>query len=63
MCGVTFKNQPSVGGQLTGSICSAYPLCSIAVTAAIFIQEAVRYTVYIGSAYAKFVLSGQPSTY
>jgi hypothetical protein len=63
MCGVTFKNQPSVRGQPMRSICLAYPSYSIVVIVATSIQEAVRYNVCTGSAYANHIHSGQPSTY
>jgi hypothetical protein len=63
MCGVTFKNQPSVRNELMRSICLAYPHHSIVVIAATYIQEAVRSTIFTCSAYADHIPSDQPSTY
>jgi hypothetical protein len=62
MCGVTFKNQPSVCGKLMRTICLAYHY-SIVVIAATHIQEAVRCNACTGSVYANHIRSGQPSTY
>lgn len=62
MCGVTFKNQPSVRGKFILSICLAYLVNSTAVIVVISIREAVNYIFHTGSAYANNINSGQLST-